>query len=346
MSDEDDVKPLDQPIDIFHYVYLIFDTKWIILAASVSLGVMVMEYSRSLPEIYRGTTKVDIIEPGNPGGMAPENRAGAESADLIEASFMLSGTKENYSKVVMARMRSRKFTRYFMDKHNIYALIYPEQWDAENQRWHDDFELNKGDAFIAFGANYRSIAENPENGVVSISMKHTDPLLAADLANLYVSEFNDYMRNIALAEIRAKLFFLQEQLKSARYIQTEQMLYRLIEVEQAAATIAQGEEEYALRVLDPATRAYDRESPARKKMTIMATIAGGFLATIAIIALDIVRHIQLKLAFYGKERGRARLVDRRFSVRGFLLRCLFGLFNLIMRPFRKRSKGTSEEEES
>lgn len=344
MSD-DQTKPLNQPLDIFHFVYLIFDTKWIILAISLSIGLLVMEYSRSLPEIYQGTVKVDIVEPGNPGGMSPENRAGGESADLIEASFMLSGTKENYSKVVMARMRSRKFTRYFMDKHNVYALIYPAEWDAENQRWKEGFELIKSEAAVAFSTNFRAIAENPENGIVAVSMKHTDPLLAADLANLYVSEFNDYMRNIELAEIRAKLYFLNEQLKTAKYIQTEQMLYRLIEVEEAAATIARGEEQYALAVLDPASRAYDRVSPARKKMTIMATIGGAFLATFGIIGLDILRQIQSKLAFYGRERGRTRLVNRRYSVRGFIVRTLIAMFSPLLRLFRRGKTSANTEAE-
>ena len=238
--------PLEQPIDLLHCVYLLFDRKWIILLGSLLCGYAAMLYAHSLPDIYESVARVDIIEQGNAGGIDPDNRVAAKSIGLVETGFVLNSGKENYTKTVFSRLTSRKFMRFFMDKHNIYALLYEDDWDAEKQQWRGGFELDKGKAFIQFERNFISIYQNEESLIVSIAVRSTDPELAADLANRYVKDFNDYMREITLAAVASKMAFLERSLEKAEYIEIEKMLYRLMEAQTAAATLANGQEEYAL----------------------------------------------------------------------------------------------------
>lgn len=322
--------PLDQPIDLLHYVYLLFDTKWIILLVSIFCGYATLLYAKTLPDIYQSVALVDIIEQGDAGGIDPDNRVSAESIGLIETGFVLSTTKENYTKTVFSRLTSRKFIRFFMDKHNIYALLYKEQWDDSNQRWHEGFELDKGKAFIRFEGNFLSIYQNEESQIVAIAVRHSDPVLAAKLANLYAKEFNDYMRQIALASIASKVAFLELNLENAGNIQMEQMLYRLMEAQTAAATLVNGQDEYALELVDPATRSYDRYSPARKRMVVLATFVSGFLVTGVIVLIDILRQVKHQLDGYSAGRGRKPVIERPWSLRGILLR----LLGVVTQPFK------------
>ena len=323
--------PLDQPIDLLHYVYLLFDTKWIILLGSLLCGYATLLYANSLPDIYESIALVDIIEQGNAGGIDPDNRVAAKSIGLVETGFVLNSSKENYTKTVFSRLTSRKFIRFFMDKHNIYALLYNQEWDDKKQRWRDGFELDKGKAFIRFERDFLSIYQNEESQIVSIAMRHRDPVMAAKLANLYVKEFNDYMRQITLTGVASKLAFLERSLEKAEYIEIEKMLYRLMEAQTAAATLANGQEEYALELVDPATRSYDRHSPARKKISLLATFASGFLITGLILVIDILSKVKQQLNDYSAKRGRKPVIERPWSLRGMLLR----LFGIITQPFRQ-----------
>lgn len=332
---------LDQPIDLLHYVYLLFDTKWIVLFGSLFCGYLMMMYANSLPDIYESVALVDIIEQGNAGGVDPENRVAEESIGLIETGFVLSTAKENYTKTVYSRLTSRKFIRYFMDKHNIYALLYKAHWDDEKQQWREGFELDKGKAFIRFERDFISIFQNEESQIVAIAVRNSDPVLAAELANLYAMEFNDYMRQKALAVIAAKLAFLERNLKSAEHIEIEQMLYRLMEAQTAAATLVKGQDEYALEVVDPATRSYDRHSPARKRMTVLATFLSGFLITGAILAIDILRQVKSRLDIYSAGRGRKPVIERPWSLRGILLRLLIA----VTQPIRSLWSDTHRQED-
>lgn len=330
---DDGSAPLDQPIDLLHYVYLLFDTKWIILLVSMLCGYATLLYAKTLPDIYESVALVDIVEQGDAGGVDPDNRVSAESIGLIETGFVLSTTKENYTKTVFSRLTSRKFIRFFMDKHNIYALLYEDQWDEENERWREGFELDKGKAFIKFEREFISVYQNEESQIVAIAVRHRDPDLAAELANLYFEEFNDYMRQIALVSIASKIAFLERSLESAGNIQMEQMLYRLMEAQTAAATLVKGQDEYALELVDPATRSYDRYSPARKRMVVVATFAAGFFVTGIIVLVDILRQVKSRLDVYSAGHGRKPVRERPWSLRGILLR----LLDVLTQPFRQLS---------
>ena len=326
--------PLEQPIDLLHYIYLLFDKKWFIVFGSMFFGYTAILLVNSLPNIYQSVALVDIIEQGNAGGVDPDNRMSAKSIGLLETGFVLSGNKENYTKTVYSRLTSRKFIRFFMDKHNIYALLYKQNWDEAKKEWHEGFELDKDRGFIRFERGLISVFQNEESQMVSIAVRHTDPVLAAKVANLYVESFNDYMRQITLAAVEAKMAFLERSLEKAAYIEIEQMLYRLMEAQTAAATLANGQKEYALEIVDPATRSYDRHSPARKRITLLITIASGFCIASLILLIDILSGVKQKLDTYASGRGRKPVTERPWSLRGILLR----LFGVMTKPFESLSK--------
>ena len=329
-----------------HYIYLLWDTKWITVFGSLACAVLMMVYSQTLPNIYESTVLTDIIHPGDAGGIDPENRQATESIGLLESSFLHASSKENYANTVLSRLRSRKFILLFMDKHDIYKLLYEEQWDSELKNWEGDFVLDKGLAFVRFEQEFLSIIQNEESEIVAVRMRNKDPILAADLANLYVREFNDYMRQITLAEIAAKSEFLKTHLEQSDYIEIEKMLYRLMEAQTAAAMLTEGQEEYALEVVDPATRSYDRYSPSRKRMTAMAFFGSAFLIVFLIVLLDLLQSIKRHLDIYAGDRGRVPVFERPWSLRGTFMRLLASLKKPFQLPGTEIDKKEAEKDAS
>ena len=336
----DAISQLDRPVDLLHFIYLLWDTKWVTVFGSLGCAVLMMAYSLGLPNIYESTALTAIIHPGDAGGVDPKNRQAAESIGLLESGFVLATSKENYANTVMSRLRSRKFIRLFLDKHDIYKLIYKQEWDTELKKWKDDFVLDKGLAFIRFEQEFLSIVQNEDSELVAVRMRNTDPVVAADLANLYVKEFNDYMRQISLVEIDAKIEFLKKNLEQAKFIEIEKMLYRLMEAQTAAATLTEGQEEYALEVVDPATRSYDRYSPFRKRMAALAFFGSAFLIVFLIVLLDLLKSVKRDLDIYTGDRGRIPVFERPWSLRGILMRLLASL----KKPFQLSGAGINKKE--
>lgn len=292
------IKALEQELDLFRYIAIVWQNKWLIIAFSGLCGALAMLSVVGKPDIYEAVARVDIVHEGNPGGIDPDNRRTPEAVGLLEHGFVLSATKDNYAQSILARLRSRKFTRHFIETNDVFQLMYSAHWDHQKQAWSDDFEFDRGFAYIDFRDNYRSIWQDPETELVHIGIRHNDPMIATALANKYVADFNNYMRDKALAEVNSKQYYLGELLQQTKVVEMHQMIYRLMEAQTAAAMLANGREEYALEILDPAVRPYDRYSPRRKRTVILGVIAGGLFSCFALIGIALVRDMQRRFAVY------------------------------------------------
>lgn len=290
------IRALEQEVDIFRYIAILWHRKWWICAVSIMFGVLALLSVINKPDIYESITRVDIVYEGNPGGVDPDNIRTPEAVGLLEHGFVIRASKDNYTQSVIARLRSRKFTRYFIEQNDIYRLLFPNQWDEKNQVYTAEFD--RGLAYKAFVEEHRSIWQDPETEIVHIGIRHTDPLLATSLANAYVANFNQYMRNKALAEVQTKQAFLQELLVETKIVEMEQMIFRLLEAQTAAAMLVKGRADFALEVLDPAVRPYDRYSPKRKKRVLLGVIAGALLASIGLIVMAMLLEMRRKFSVY------------------------------------------------
>ena len=198
----------------------------------------------------------------------------------------------------MAKMRSRQFTLEFMEKHDIFQAFFPENWDSASEQWVSGFEPDRGSSFLRFNEQIRFIDHNPENDIISIRMRWSDPVEARDWANAYVTEFNAFMRKQALEDVEQKRSFLEEELKRTTVVDIRQSIFRLIEAQTAVAMLANSKEEYVLEVIDPALLPFERYSPGRKTYLVLGVLAGGLLAMTLVFASLMLSNIRSALSKY------------------------------------------------
>ena len=118
--------------------------------------------------------------------------------------------------------------------------------------------------------------ETAKNGLVTMTITWTDPKAAADWANGIVRMTNEYLRDKAIAEAERNIAYLNEQALKTEIVGVRQAIYRLLESEINQAMIARGNEEFALRVLDPAAVPEVRSSP-KPIIWILLAVFGSFL---------------------------------------------------------------------
>ena len=184
----------------------------------------------------------------------------------------------------MAKMRSRQFTLMFMEKNGVFQAFYPEKWNAETQEWAAGFTPDRGSSFLKFNEQIRFIDHNPENDIISIRMRWTDPSLTKDWANAYVKEFNQFMRERALNDAANKRAYLEQELTRTTVVDIRQSIFRLIEAQTAVAMLANSKEKYVLEVIDPALLPFNRHSPGRKTFLILGGFIGGMLSVAFVFA--------------------------------------------------------------
>jgi uncharacterized protein involved in exopolysaccharide biosynthesis len=332
LSSVQEINKIKQDIDLLNYVYAVFDAKWFILFVAIITGSLSMLYATSLPETYQGVVRVDVIDISDPGGVRPDSRQMQESIGMLEYDFLLRAKKENYIQKVLAHLRSKQFTRRFLDDYNIYRYIYPEEWDNATSTWNSGFLLDKGLAQKTFMSNLIEIAHAPETDIVAVKVIDRDPAIAAQLSNLYVYAFNEYMREQALAKVDSKFQYLETTLDQTGATEIQQMLFRLMEAQTAVAMLANGRNEYILEVLDPAVSPYARHSPNRKLICILGVVAGMLMSTSLVMALTVLGKLRNALATYSAKTGRKPIAQRNWGLRAWLLKLLNLVRHTVPRP--------------
>lgn len=289
---------LDADIDLFAYLIALIKARFLIAVLAIICGLAALGYSYSLPELYETFVRTDLVDMEDPGGVSPDNRRASEVLTLVEHGFVLSTSKDNYLDVMIAKMRSRQFSLKFMEEHGVFQAMYPERWNKHTQEWAAGFQPDRGGSFLQFNEQIRFIDHNPENDIISIRMRWTDPVQARDWANAYVKEFNHFMREQALADVEQKKQFLEQELKQTSVVDIRQSLYRLIEAQTAVAMLANSKEDYVLEVIDPALLPFERYSPGRKTYLLMGFFAGACLAIALVFARVMLNNLQRALSKY------------------------------------------------
>jgi len=156
----------------------------------------------------------------------------------------------------VATLQSDALTEQYIQLNGLLPILYSKMWDPQLRAWktHDPDKvptLWKANDF--FKKNIRQVSTNPKTGLVTLAIRWKDPKLAARWANDLVKLTNSYLRSRSLAESEQHIAYLQEQLAKTNVVPLQQSLYALMESEFKNQMLARGREEYALRVIDPAT---------------------------------------------------------------------------------------------
>ncbi|MBK5969437.1 MULTISPECIES: Wzz/FepE/Etk N-terminal domain-containing protein [Thiorhodovibrio] len=303
---------LEDEIDLIEYLVAVFRNKhWILLLAFLMAGAG-FGLAKVLPHRYEASVQLALRDQVNPGGVAPDERRAPQALTLVEQSFVLRNVNENYRHIVMARMRSRTFTLHFIEHRNLLPALFEKQWDAEKNAWRDDFKPDINLAVRLFREQVRTVVHNPENDLMRVYVRWSNPRLAADWANAFVHDFNDYWRERVIEESDRKRAFLLEQLRETSVVDLEKSIYRMIEAETAVEMLARARDNYVLEVLDAAVPPDYKFSPSTKRLVLMGFFGGFGLGVVGAIGSVLVRRIFKAMQAY-RARTESRPLARRES---------------------------------
>lgn len=223
----------------------------------------------------------------------------------------ISGAEGGSIEQNVAILRSRALADRFVAEGKLTPLLFPDIWDKETKRWKksvldnilapvnalkmrltgdiratrpSDGGPTPDEIYLVF-SDIRSISKDKETGLVKLGMEARDPALAAAWANGYVKAANDYIRAQQVNESQQKLQFLSDQLKKTNLTEVQSALYNLVESETKRSMVANVREEFAFKVIDPATAPELRASPKRALLVLIGLI-GGFILGIGIILVQ------------------------------------------------------------
>ncbi|HSY08583.1 MAG TPA: Wzz/FepE/Etk N-terminal domain-containing protein [Steroidobacteraceae bacterium] len=123
------------------------------------------------------------------------------------------------------------------------------------------------------------IEEDKLKGTTTITMDWPDPHVAARWANGFVALANNLVRQRAIRDSTREIAYLNEQLQKTNELEVRKGMYNLIEAQTKTLMLANGRDEYAYTVVDPAVVADVRVSPRRTLMALSGVVIGLFIGT-------------------------------------------------------------------
>jgi uncharacterized protein involved in exopolysaccharide biosynthesis len=187
----------------------------------------------------------------------------------------------------VAVLHSEALTEQYIAANDLLPVLFWDKWDAKTKKWtttdpQKTPTLWKANQF--FKKQVRGITEDKKTGLVTLTIRWTDPVVAAKWANGLVRMTNEYLRDKAIRESERNIAYLNEQISKTNVVEVQKAVYSVLETEIKKVMLARGSEEYALRVVDPAIAPERPTSPVKRLWALAGFAVGLFLSVPVVIA--------------------------------------------------------------
>lgn len=187
----------------------------------------------------------------------------------------------------LAVLRSRVFVSEFIKRNDLLPQL--TRASAMPFRPYTGKNMDLLDAVEFFESKVRTVYDDKKLGIIRITIRWRDPVIAANLANDMAINLNREVREQAIRESSSNLEYLRSELEKSQLVSLSQSIGTLLEGEIKRLMIARGSEDYAFRILDPAQPAVRPEWPRPVFMGVLGVLIGGMLAFLSLILPSVMR---------------------------------------------------------
>ncbi len=284
----------DDEIDLRELFATLWRGKWIIIATTFIFAVAGVAYALYQPDIYQANA---LLAPTSDesGGLG---HLGGQLGGLASlAGLKLGGGEANKTAIAKEVLQSRAFLTGFIRRHELTVpLMGTQGWNKQREEWlydRDIFNPDTGawslddegkslkptdwDLVKEFKEQHLNVSENKNNGMLTVSVKSQSPIAAKQWTDSLITDVNERIRAGDVAEAEARISYLKEKLNETNISGMQQVFYQLIESETRTVMLANAQQEYVFKTIDPAVVPQEKSDPKRALISALATVLGGML---------------------------------------------------------------------
>ena len=287
--------PQDDEIDLKELFIALWKGKWIIIFTTFVFAVGGVLYALSQPNTYKAEAVLASANDSKSGGLAAMASQFGGLASL--AGISLGGGGTDSKAMALATLQSRQFVNAFIHKYDLRVplmagekwsestdtlLLDPEIYDAQSKTWVREVEPGKTpeptdwEAYKEF-KKLIAVSESKNNGLVTLSITHLSPTIAKQWVDWLVIDLNAWVKKQSLDEARRNISYLEEQIERTSISDMQSVFYQLIEEQTKNLMLAQVQDEFAFKIIDPAVVPEEKAGPKRALICLLAVLLGGML---------------------------------------------------------------------
>jgi uncharacterized protein involved in exopolysaccharide biosynthesis len=292
----------DDEIDLKELFLALWKGKWIIVATTFVFAVGAVLFAISQPNTYKADTLLAPAESSGQGGLA--KMAGQLGGLAALAGVNVGGGESSQTDLAVQVMKSRQFVEHFIQKHDLLVpIMAAKEWDANSNtlvldeeaydpstsKWLREPKGLRGaepsaqEAYEVFIKNMFSVSQDKESGLYTVSVEHFSPFLAQQWTTWLVEDINKVMRERVIAESTQNLDYLSEQLNKTSVAEMQSAFYQIVEEQTKSLMLAEVQEEFIFKVVDPAVVPELKAGPKRALICVLGTLLGGMLGVAIVL---------------------------------------------------------------
>lgn len=297
----------NRTLDLTTFFKVLIDSRSFIFIFVSIVTLFSLAYSLSMDNIYRATS---ILVTTQGTAQSSSSSPAASLASLAGISLGPGDASNDKGSQALKVLESRLFIINFLSSSDLIPEIMAEErWNSSTKTlsYSSDFdptsrtwlrnEPREMDTYREFISNHLQVFKDIESGFISISVKHISPLHADIILRELIKGINNHMREIDLASADNAISYLTAQLQQTNINEIRNVLSNVIQDQIQTKMLANVNEEYIFRVLDP-SRMPDRKFSPRRSAIIMIAFAISFFSVVFLSFIFFIQGRILKLRVY------------------------------------------------
>jgi uncharacterized protein involved in exopolysaccharide biosynthesis len=275
----------DDEISLNDTISTIWRRKWLIAGVSVAFAGATGLAAVLIPKSYVASSIVSPASPtqssGSGGGLGALASSFGGLASL--AGLALPGDSKKFES--LAVLQSEALTEKYIRDNDLLPVIFHEKWNNDQNKWKPTDPKKIPTVWLGNDRfkKIRAVSNDTKTGLATVTITWSDPKLAAKWVNDLIKLTNEYLRAKAIRESEANLAYLNEQASKTNEVAIRQGLYALIQDEIGKVMLAKGNEEFALKVIDPAVAPEKPYSPKPVAWVLFGLLSGLMLSILVVL---------------------------------------------------------------
>ncbi|MBU1209570.1 MAG: hypothetical protein KKH04_22065 [Proteobacteria bacterium] len=310
------MNPDPDEINLLDYWRVIWGGKILLLLIVIVSSFTTAFVSLRMPNIYQATATITPIVNQGAGGLPSLTQQLGGLAGISLPNPPLSSE-------IISLLKSNILREKIIEKYNLLTILFFEQWDEEKKTWKKgkrsilniEFPLQKLTRAIAPGnpkdamkkndaphiwdglrrlSSIVKVNNNVRENTITISVEFPDPLMAAKMANYFLTTLNDYMTSEAKRVARINMKYLEQQVDKTADPFIKQKIYTLIAQQIETSMLAEVKENFAFKMIDPPKEPDQKIKPNRASMVMLSFVVSLFLGIFALFFREYLKKSRAK----------------------------------------------------
>lgn len=251
--------------------------KWWIFALAVAGAALFGVRAWFTAPVYRAEAIVAVV--GDSGPDVTGLLGGQLGSIASLAGVHLSGAQRRGEEYI-AMLSSQSVGRELIANYELLPILFASQWDPGTRSWQRTWLSPSvptiGDGVERMRDRVLRVVKDKDTGLITVRIDLSARELSAKLANRLVELVNTKVRDATISEARRGIEYLNREIARTTEIGVRQAAFRLIESNLQRIMMANVQEQYALKLVDPAVAPdIDRYVRPRHVLETLLGAAGG-----------------------------------------------------------------------